>query len=563
MSLANLIGKAKAALAVITDDSTDADKTYMEDNVHQYLVDITSTLQTERRNVRDYGDANTASIQAAIDSLSSGGEILLPQDTYAILNSTINPDSSNKIIGNGIGATKLDYSKTSGSSGTGVPVIEATSKNDITISDLEIDGNAANNGFMGEFDAGINLVNCNRVLIENLHIHDLSGDGITLRNCDDVIIRNCIIDVQNVNVSGPQVGRNPIAIIEGSRIIIDNCILTGGLPAAIDIEPNSALTVEKVIISNCIINSSDDMGISINSSASTSVVNHIDILNCQIHDSAQEGIRLIGNPTNITIKSCKIQGSVHASEGQGLDIGTASGIKVSDCDIYDCTATGIILGSGTVNALISACRVFSNGIHGINVAATSGSEAKYIKISDCIIYNNANNGIDLNFCDNFILSGNMIFDDQGTPTQDFAIDVDNSDGGVLIGNMGDNNVSGEFNVNTSNNSGIVFGHNWNSSTIENAPLHGGRAALGQDFIFRMNSGQGFIVEQPGGTNIFSVDNDSSITTIGGEADINGAFNHDGSTFGAYGAAPVSQQTGVAVSAAAVHAALVNLGFITA
>lgn len=33
--------------------------------------------------------------------------------------------------------------------------------------------------------------------------------------------------------------------------------------------------------------------------------------------------------------------------------------------------------------------------------------------------------------------------------------------------------------------------------------------------------------------------------------------------GFYGAAPVAQQTGVAVSAAAIHAALVNLGLITA
>jgi len=45
--------------------------------------------------------------------------------------------------------------------------------------------------------------------------------------------------------------------------------------------------------------------------------------------------------------------------------------------------------------------------------------------------------------------------------------------------------------------------------------------------------------------------------------IGGALNHDGSTAGFYGTAPVAQQTGVAVSAAGVHAALVNLGLITA
>lgn len=47
------------------------------------------------------------------------------------------------------------------------------------------------------------------------------------------------------------------------------------------------------------------------------------------------------------------------------------------------------------------------------------------------------------------------------------------------------------------------------------------------------------------------------------AEIDGDLNHDGSNAGFYGTAPIAQQTGVAVSAAAVHAALVNLGFITA
>lgn len=45
-------------------------------------------------------------------------------------------------------------------------------------------------------------------------------------------------------------------------------------------------------------------------------------------------------------------------------------------------------------------------------------------------------------------------------------------------------------------------------------------------------------------------------------EIDGALDHDGTTVGFYGTAPVAKQTGVAVSAAGVHAALVNLGLIT-
>lgn len=51
--------------------------------------------------------------------------------------------------------------------------------------------------------------------------------------------------------------------------------------------------------------------------------------------------------------------------------------------------------------------------------------------------------------------------------------------------------------------------------------------------------------------------------IAGAVEVDGALNHDGTTVGFYGTAPVAKQTGVAVSAAGVHAALVNLGLISA
>ena len=51
--------------------------------------------------------------------------------------------------------------------------------------------------------------------------------------------------------------------------------------------------------------------------------------------------------------------------------------------------------------------------------------------------------------------------------------------------------------------------------------------------------------------------------FGGEVELDGALNHDGSTVGFYGTAPVAKQTGVAVTAAGIHAALVSLGLIAA
>ncbi len=56
---------------------------------------------------------------------------------------------------------------------------------------------------------------------------------------------------------------------------------------------------------------------------------------------------------------------------------------------------------------------------------------------------------------------------------------------------------------------------------------------------------------------------SGTITITPNVTLSGALDHDGATVGFYGTAPIAQQTGVAVTAGGVHAALVALGLITA
>ncbi len=63
-----------------------------------------------------------------------------------------------------------------------------------------------------------------------------------------------------------------------------------------------------------------------------------------------------------------------------------------------------------------------------------------------------------------------------------------------------------------------------------------------------------------GANVLKTDDKMIVV---GELNPTGDINHDGTNVGFYSAAPVAQQTGVGVSAAAIHAALVNLGLITA
>ncbi len=78
----------------------------------------------------------------------------------------------------------------------------------------------------------------------------------------------------------------------------------------------------------------------------------------------------------------------------------------------------------------------------------------------------------------------------------------------------------------------------------------------------------FAAVRDGKSGMFFNNTEEARTKSGGfviddELEIDGALNHDGSTAGFYGTAPIAQATGVAVTAAGIHAALVNLGLITA
>lgn len=104
-------------------------------------------------------------------------------------------------------------------------------------------------------------------------------------------------------------------------------------------------------------------------------------------------------------------------------------------------------------------------------------------------------------------------------------------------------------------------------------IGGGTTAAGK--IFKDASGGLMLRAITGSLNDFQLDNAAGNAAVmqvptGGSdvifannVEINGDLNHDGAGVGFYGTAPVALQTGVAVSAAGIHAALVNLGLITA
>ncbi len=88
-----------------------------------------------------------------------------------------------------------------------------------------------------------------------------------------------------------------------------------------------------------------------------------------------------------------------------------------------------------------------------------------------------------------------------------------------------------------------------------------RNSSSSNIICLTASGDGALILNFAGTKEFETKSGGVI--VDDEIEINGAFNHDGSTYGVYGTAPIAKQTGVAVTIIALHAAIVALGFISA
>lgn len=176
---------------------------------------VLRTVQSKLRdfvNVKDFGvtgDGTTddaPNIKKAADSLTSGGILYFPAGTYMV--SRINASVADCInlnyngitlMGAGKGITTI---KMIAGQETFTRVIGAQSKSNITISNLTIDGNKANQTVGFEQQHGILLENCPTSLIQNVESINTRGDNIYLfGDCRDSWVLNCSVkDGERVGV---------------------------------------------------------------------------------------------------------------------------------------------------------------------------------------------------------------------------------------------------------------------------------------------------------------------------------------------------------------------------
>ncbi len=209
---------------------------------------------------------------------------------------------------------------------------------------------------------------------------------------------------------------------------------------------------------------------------------------------------------------------------------TLEGFNVSDSDDNVFTNIGAFgRGDGgfVESTVVATCNrnVINGAVFGLNKLDGLTINSNNGTYSNIISFNNGQDPVDTNdgIGVNTSASGASIFnsrcyDDQGTKTQAFSLDVRASATDTRI-----------------------FSSVLEESSLGDVRDNGTNTVIGP----------------------YATDNSAGATVVGTELELDGDLNHDGTNLGFYGTAPVTQQTGVAVSSAGIHAALVNLGLITA
>lgn len=456
------------------------------------------------------GGDKYSSIQDGIDAAGDyGGVVQLMPGTYALPQTTIDLKSGIVLQGSGMGATKLDASKNVSDV---CPVLKALDVDEVIIRDLEIDGNTGLT-FGSEFDHLIHLENCNRVVIENCYLHDAGGDGIYVRGVNDLIIRNCIIEIPHISGS-PWIGRNGVAIVDGQRITIQGCTFHRCSPAAIDLEPNASQSVYDVTITGNVIKNSD--GHSVIFDATNGPVEDVTLVGNVIKENDHDSHVWVGAAANINISGNVIGGGSGSGTAVIDVIGAARNAFIEGNFIFDGPNEGIETHSGVQDVFIVGNRIQGCGGAGIlvNGSASQGNERVFIMnnyVKDCSQNGDGNSdGIAVWYTDRGQVVGNIVLSTT-TPRHRYGIYLANCDFFTLVGNNITANATA--NIVTSGCTALVEAANHESSDPTNSHMSGFRPIPGNDMIIKLGSGESFVVKSSGGDVIAKI-------TEGGNADFN-------------------------------------------
>jgi len=395
---------------------------------------------------------NIAQYTITPERAPSDTRVYLPAGTHYVRGGSVRLGDSLMFGGSGF-ASILELEKMSSSSQPMVKNDSDTAGNALLLVErLRLIGNANTDGLYTEWDHGVQWKKVTRGILKDCYIASIGGDGVYISDGQQHILKNLFIRIPTLSTS-PLVGRNGIAIVDGKRIIIESCIIQGGYPAVIDIEPNTGQDIYEVIIRGNVITHWDDddtdlattgMGIEINQTNGN--IQRIIIDGNLIVGTQQDGIAIMGYAnesasdlaSDITISNNVLYDVNRTGTGREGGISVANQfrrVQIVNNIVYKSGKYGVFVyqhdgGVGKVGrSLVVANNIVheaqKHGIYLYSESTDSHGEAMVFAHNVC--GNNGQDGatgwagIKLMYASRAIVQGNICYDDQATPTQYYGI----------------------------------------------------------------------------------------------------------------------------------------------
>ena len=386
------------------------------------------------------GSDDTTPIQTALDDAATagGGTVYLPGTGVNYSVTGLDIPGNVTLVGDGPGATTLKLLSSSDTNIITIPF--SPGRTDVRLANITLDCNTAGNPSLA---GGIAANNVTRLRINNVEVENVGtiSQGIAVVDCTDVVVSDCSVhDTAATSSQG-------IYVTDSFDTHIINCVCTTVLNAI----PFGVRGSDRVTITNC-------QAISCDSATADFLIygsTNVSVTDC-ISDGtlSQYGFSCVNDTTTmsekVTFNGCTVLNSI----SYGFHGTDSRDIVFHDCRAEGCS-TGARISTGDLSRLteriiLSSCHIIENESIGINLRGVRNST-----IIGCTIMNNASGGTASGIvlddgvvtaeCENILITGNRIGDDQGSPTQEYAVDIRNASVDVTISS---NDMTG--NVQSSN-----------------------------------------------------------------------------------------------------------------
>jgi polygalacturonase len=232
------------------------------------------------------------------------------------------------------------------------PVLTAENVDDVTVKDLVLDGNRAQNEHInGNFSGAVFIQHCNRWRFENVTARNHNGDGFSFQVCDDIQFQSCRA-MDNVDLgfhpgSGSQrpVFRNCTA--KGNSLGLYFCwAVSDGLAESCTFSENRQYGVSighrdtDNVIKSCTIERNGQVGVLFRNEGAEFRAGHRNrIEDCIIRDTGTDkpgiGIDIQGKTQDITIHNTKLESTAGAKQNTGIRIGKDAQRIVLENNTFD------------------------------------------------------------------------------------------------------------------------------------------------------------------------------------------------------------------------------------